>query len=176
MVIASFPSPYVLANTILSLRNLLTVPGAAQISSRLSHGHSDLYKAKWTPHQVSLAATLGHICHCCCPQSHWKVQWWPHTQDWKMCWKKVKSPETKSGLYTIQNGFIIKVIVNVTWHSEGTSAVSRWLWKGDKWAQQAQKKPSGRARKRTESSFHQSSLCLLFRHRGLRGTSHRVLI
>lgn len=56
-------------------------------------------------------------------------------EDLELQLEKVNSPETKSGLYTIQSEFIIKVIVNVTWHWEGTSAVSRWLREEDKWAQ-----------------------------------------
>lgn len=64
-----------------------------------------------------------------------------HTQDWKMCWRfraatwEGKAPRDK-----------IRFIHNSKWicnycqcHSEGTSAVSRWLRKVDKWAQQAQK-------------------------------------
>jgi len=59
-----WPMPFYL------LKSLLTVQGAVQIISRLSHLHSNLYKENWTPHHMPCAARLGHIFHYCCLQSY----------------------------------------------------------------------------------------------------------
>lgn len=131
MLTASWPSPHLL---------LLTVPGAAQIKSRFSIPHSDLYKANWTPQQppwvTSVTTPAQEPLQGSVVTTHSTEKC---AQDLELYLEKVNSPETKSGLYTIQSEFII--IVNVTWHSEGISAVSRWFRKVEKRAQQAQKSP-----------------------------------
>lgn len=144
------------------------MPGAAQIISRLSIPHPNLYKTNTrcshTGSHLSLllpteppkeSVVITHRTEKCAEGLELQLE-------------KEKPPETKSGSYTIQSEFVI--IVNVT-------LKELQLYPGDlgRWTN-GHSKPKNWARKRFESSLHQTSLCLLFRHRGLTGTCHRVLI